>query len=280
MPTDFDAISCNLNQQCLDHGLDCTLVCMEEACINSNNKQPSPVCSKCVMKDHDLHKMRSWEKAKRQEIESKEEAVIKQRREFQQILITFKQKSSAGTSKDIEEIINKHLKKCTVSRCEGNSNDFNHLIKKSEELTDYFVSFQETKIKLGIKENSEIYFELAGKYSKQSVKDNSDTPSSSRQSLATQTADTYQPTPPNPDREERGVQIEPPQTPQEFESLVEEQPQVIRHNDERLATQTANTYQHTPQNPGPTAVGVQIQPAQSPQLEEVLIDGHQEPIQS
>ena len=217
------------------------------------------------MKDHDLHKMRSWEKAKRQEIESKEEAVIKQRREFQQILITFKQKSSAGTSKDIEEIINKHLKKCTISRCDGSSNDFSHLIKKSEELTDYFVSFQETKIKLGIKENSEIYFELAGKYSKQSVKDNSDTPSSSRQSLATQTADTYQPTPPNPDREERGVQIEPPQTPQEFESLVEEQPQVIRHNDERLATQTADTYQPTPRSPDPTAVGAQIQPAQTPQ---------------
>ena len=228
MPTDFDAISCNLNQQCLDHGLDCTLVCMQDACLNSNNKQPSPVCPKCVMKDHDLHKMRSWEKAKRQEIESKEEAVIKQRREFQQILITFKQKSSAGTSKDIEEIINKHLKKCTISRCDGNSNDFSHLIKKSEELTDYFVSFQETKIKLGIKENSEIYFELAGKYSKQSVKDNSDTPSSSRQSLATQIADTYQPTPRNPD---------------------------------------------------PTAVEAQIQPAQTPQLEEVLIDGHQEPIQ-
>ena len=229
MSTDFEAISCSLNSLCLDHGLDCILVCVQEDCVEGNDSQPVPICPRCLATEHDRHKMRCWKKAKHEEINSKENAVKNKRREFQQFLKNSKRKSSARTSKDITDM-EQCLKTGIISDCEQNSPGFDDLMKKSEELTAFFVTFQETESRF--KQNSELYFEHAGKGPKKSVQDNNDTPCSSRQSEATQTADTYQPTPPNPDREERGVQIEPPQTPQEFESPAEEQPQVIRHNDE------------------------------------------------
>ena len=227
MPTDFEAISCNLSSSCLDHGLDCILVCVQEDCVKGNDSQPVPICPRCLAKEHDIHKTRCWKKAKHEEINSKENAVKNKRRKFQQFLKNSKRKSSARTSKDIT-YMEQCLKTGIISDCEQNSPG--HLMKKSEELTASFVTFQETES--GLKQSSELYFEYAGKDPKKSVQDNNDTPCSIRQSEETRTADTYQPTPPNPDREERVVQIEPPQTHQEFESPVEEQPQVIRDNNE------------------------------------------------